>query len=304
MGLYQKYRPQKFEDVIGQDKAVKALLGLLEGGGTLPSAFLFHGPHGCGKTTLGRLVAKFLGCSKADYKELDTADFRGIDSMREIRRTVNYAPMDGDVRVWLLDECHQITKDGQDALLKALEDPPPHAFFILCTTEPEKLRPTIRSRCSDFGLGLLSDKDIGKILVRACKGEKKRPPMDVIKHIARGCNGSGRVAMVALEKVINLPEDEMLEVAECAVIEQQKSVKLANALLKNAPWKTIAGMLRDTKDDPERTRIGIRMYMRAILIKGPNDRAAEILETFHQPYHYTPTAAADLVEDCWAVTNG
>lgn len=303
MGLYQKYRPRTFKEVIGQDAVVSSLQSVLSAE-EFPHAFLFHGPAGCGKTTLGRILAQELGVGEADFKELDTADFRGIDSMRDIRRTVSYAPMEGKVRVWLLDECHQITGDGQDALLKALEDAPAHAFFILCTTDPQKLKKTVRSRCAEYEISALEPKHIGEILVRACKGEGVKPPMDVLKLIARECMGSARTALVALEQVLRMPEDQMLEAAKRSVETEAKTNALCQKLLKGAPWKDVAACLKDIPDDPERVRISVFNYMAAVL-RGGNERAFSVMCRFETPYHYTPTASAMLARDCYdALTSG
>jgi len=299
VGLYQKHRPESFDGVIGQDKTVTALQTLFDKGKTLPHSFLFSGPAGTGKTTLGRIIAQRLGCSDSDYQELDTADFRGIESMRDIRRKVHYSPLEGEVRVWLLDECHQITNDGQEALLKALEDTPEHAFFILCTTNPEKLKPTIRSRCSHFQLQALSPADIGKVLVTVCKAERAQVIPDALKSIAQNCMGSARTALVALEQIMNLPKEKQVASALLAVEEEQQTNKLCQALLKGMGWGKITDILGSLKDDPERVRIGVVNYMRIILSKTWNPKAVGILQQFNsRSYHYPGTAKADLLQDC------
>ena len=149
--LHQLYRPESFDEVIGNEDTIERLKAVLGNEIRRPHSYLLHGPAGCGKTTLGRIIAKEVGCKGMDFVELDSADFRGIQSVRGIRRQTAYAPMESECRVWLLDEAHALTNDAQTALLKALEEPPSHVYFILCTTMPEKLLPTLRSRCSQYG---------------------------------------------------------------------------------------------------------------------------------------------------------
>lgn len=303
MPLYQKYRPSGLDEMIGNESVLTSLKQVLSKPlAEVPKAFLFHGPAGCGKTTLGRIVKSMLGCSDADYQELDTADFRGIDSMRDIRRTVSYSPMAGPCRIWLLDECHQITGDGQEALLKALEDAPIFAFFVLCTTNPEKMKPTIRSRCMEFPVQALGAKDIGKILVTACKGEKAKVSIEVLKFIAVECMGSPRTALVALEQIIGLPEDKAMDVAKRKIQEQEESNKLCSLLLKKASWREIAACVSTLKAEPESTRRGVIGYMTAILLRGEeNDQAFTVIDCFGE--NYFNTGKAGLVASCWLATH-
>ena len=147
--LAVKYRPKRLADFLGNTETVQALRALMERE-EMPHTILFTGPSGTGKTTLARIVARRLQCSEHDLQELNTADFRGIDTIRDVVRNMALCPMSGSCRVWILDEVHQLSKDAQHALLKALEDTPKHVYFLLATTDPAKLLPTIRTRCVTF----------------------------------------------------------------------------------------------------------------------------------------------------------
>ena len=148
MSLHIVYRPDKFEEVIGNKITVKTIQNKIHGIEP-PHAILLHGPSGCGKTTLGRIISSELGCkiNSNDFNELDIAQLTGVDTAREIRQNMSFLPMESKCRVWLLDEFHKASTSFQNAMLKALEDAPRHVYFILCTTDPEKIIKTVQTRC-------------------------------------------------------------------------------------------------------------------------------------------------------------
>ena len=138
MSFARKYRPKSFKTFIGNQKTIEAVQGILDG---RTHSFMITGPTGCGKTTMGRIIAKELQCLGDDFCEMDSADFRGIDTIRNLRKQIQYRPIEKDskCRVFLMDEVHKLTGDAQAALLKNLEEPPDHIYFILCTTDPQKV---------------------------------------------------------------------------------------------------------------------------------------------------------------------
>ena len=172
------YRPTDFEEFIGSGISIKALKSKIEKDDP-PHSYLIHGPSGCGKTTLGRIVASWLINTdnienNMNYMELDAASFGLKDTVRDIRKKMKMAPIGGDkARVWLLDECHKLTPDAQEVLLKALEDTPSHVYFILATTEPEKLKITLKRRCLPIEVFPVDEEDMTTFLNQIVEEEEK-----------------------------------------------------------------------------------------------------------------------------------
>ena len=170
MSLFNKYRPTSFDEIKGNKQIISSLPELLQKDDR-PHSFLIHGPTGCGKTTIGRIIANELGCVGSDFREVDSADFRGIDTIREIRKNSLFKPLEGKVRVWLIDECNKLTNDAQNALLKILEDSPPHVYFVLCTTDPQKLIPAIKGRCAQYQVAPLLERELFGLLRKIARDE-------------------------------------------------------------------------------------------------------------------------------------
>jgi len=166
--LQLKYRPKNFENFIGNNSTITALKSSLDK--KTVRCYLIHGKSGCGKTTLARIIATKLGATDRDIKELNVSNQRGIDKARKIITLTIYRPL-GGVRVFILDEAHRSTVDFQNAMLKIMEEPPKGNYFVLCTTEPEKLLETIKNRCSIFHVRELSIDEITILLNYVIKEE-------------------------------------------------------------------------------------------------------------------------------------
>jgi len=222
--LYRKYRPQVFAEVAGQDHIIQTLCNSIKSG-RVSHAYLFSGPRGCGKTTTARIMAKALNCqdrkvgncepcgkcsscleitngNSLDLIEIDAASHRGIDDIRELRDGIKYVPSKSKYKVFIIDECHQLSKDAANALLKTLEEPPAHAIFILATTELHKMLPTILSRCQRFDFRKLKIDE----LVHRLKGlaEKENVKIDkaALELVAINAGGSVRDAESLLGQVL------------------------------------------------------------------------------------------------------
>jgi len=302
--LYLRYRPQTLDEIVGNEETVEILKSYFTGKVDVPRSILFHGPTGCGKTTLARIVARELGVKGEDIKEIDSADFRGIDTIREIRRQSQYKPLESPCRVWILDEVHRLTNDAQSALLKELEDTPKHVYYILCTTDPQKLLPTIRGRCAEFQVRTLNEIEMKKLLRRVVKAEGERLRKEVYEQIAQDSIGHPRNALQILAQVLAVPPNKRLEVAKRAAEKQSEMIELCRALIKGEPWPKVAGILKGLKEeDPERIRRAVLGYCQAILLSGKQDNSvAAVMEEFLEPVYNS--GFPGLVFACYAVCCG
>jgi len=287
MPLHIDYRPDNLDEIEGNEAVVKALKSKLKSK-DIPHSFLITGPSGCGKTTIARIIKTELGCSDDNYKEVDSADFRGIDSIREIRKQMNTKGLGGGIKVYLLDECHQISKDGQSALLKALEDTPPHVYFILATTDPQKLLPTIKTRCTTYNVEPLTQAHMEKFLAEICDSEAKKVPEKVLAQIAMDSMGSPRAALVILDKVIDMKKKDMEEAAKQAAIQENQSIELYQAVIKKKGWKAISAIIKGLNEEPETIRIKGMFYFEAVLLNSGQERMFDILECLNKPIYNEP----------------
>ncbi len=300
MSLYLKYRPGSWDEVRGNEETVSVLKGMLADRNTCPHSFLLTGPTGCGKTTVGRLIAKTLDCSGDDFTEVDSADFRGIDTVRDIRTVSQYAPRDSSCRVWLIDEVHKMTNDAQNALLKILEDTPAHVYFILATTDPQKLLPTIKGRCSTFQVKPLTETQMMALLISIARAEGVALPKVVYQQIAQDSFGFSRNAIQVLEQVIKVEPEKRLEAAKQYAEQQSQTIELCRALFSKTPWKLVATVLEGLKDqEPENIRRAVLGYAQAVLLKSDNVLAGYVLQAFSEPYYNV--GFPGLVLSCYSV---
>ncbi len=219
--FYRKWRPQSLAEVSGQEQVTRTLLNALSSG-RLSHAYLFCGPRGTGKTSTGRILAKAVNClnngkgepcnecsmckaitngSALDVIEIDAASNRRIDDARELREKVRYAPNEARYKVYIIDEVHMLTDEAANALLKTLEEPPPRVIFILATTDPHKLLPTIISRCQRFDFHRISPPDVSAKLTEICGKEGIKIDADGLRLITRSAQGSLRDAENILEQL-------------------------------------------------------------------------------------------------------
>lgn len=304
MPLALDYRPQTLKELAGNTSLKKSLGGILQRPlKEIPHAMLFTGLSGGGKTTCAGIVANHLKCDPNEITEVNSANFRGIDTARELDRVLRYPPMRGQVRIWVLNEVHQWLAPVQNAMLDILEKAPAYAFFILTTTDPQKLITPLRKRCVEFEVLPLTDDEMFDMLVGVVEAEKSDVPDNILDNIIAVANGSSRNALQLLEKVIDLDVKDMATVAMKFDDEEKVTKDLIDKLLKKRPWKEVATVLKNITAEQETIRIGIRNYCAAILLNGTdNKQAALIIACMDKPMYETGKAA--ITAACYDVICG
>jgi len=304
MSLYHKYRPKTLDEVVGNETTILALSGDLNKK-EKPHAFLLSGPTGCGKTTLGRIIATVLECKDSNFREMDSADFRGIDTIRYIREQSMYKPIGGTCQVWLLDECHKLTNDAQHALLKTLEDSPPHVYYVLATTDPHKLIPTILGRCAQYNVAPLGDNLMYKLLRRIVREEKEELTKEIYDQIIRDSEGHPRNALQILDQVLAVPSENRLKAAKKVHESVTETIELCRMLVNKASWNKVAQTLvglKDKNEDVEKVRRAVLGYCQSIILKGQNHQAVFIMDEFMEPFYNS--GFPQLTYACYKVVHG
>ncbi|KKQ98697.1 MAG: DNA polymerase III, subunit gamma and tau [Candidatus Nealsonbacteria bacterium RIFCSPHIGHO2_01_FULL_38_55] len=296
--LYRKYRPQTFAEITGQEHVVQTIKNAISLG-AISHAYIFSGPRGSGKTTIARLLAKaancrerkprnFEPCNKCsscleimgtrslDFIEIDAASHRGIDEIRELRDGVKFAPVKEKYKVFVIDECHQLTKEAANALLKTLEEPPNHAIFILATTEIHKMISTIISRCQRFDFRKLNLAEITSRLEFISDRENSRFEKSALELIALNSGGSIRDAESLLDQVLafagDLGKDREIKIKDIKELLGIADVEIIGKFVDLLREKNAAGALKLLQDifekgyDPQEFSKALIRYLRQVLI--------------------------------------
>lgn len=255
LALYRAWRPQRFDEVVGQEKTVAALRNAIKEG-RLSHAYLFSGPRGTGKTSIAKIVARSVNCEHPeagepcnqcsscrdinngnfmDVIEIDAASNRGIDEIRDLREKVRVLPAQGKKKVYIIDEVHMLTTEAFNALLKTLEEPPDSVIFILATTEPHKIPETIRSRCQSYHFRRLTGEEITNRLQQAAVSNSIELDEEALLLIARRANGGMRDALSTLDQVYSykgqaINKEDVLDVL--GLVDELYLAGLVDALLK------------------------------------------------------------------------
>lgn len=305
MDLGTKYRPQRLKDVRGNADVVATLSSWIRAG-TIPHCLMFAGGSGMGKTTLARILARRMKCDDADFEEINSAgEARGIDKIKSIERNKGLAPF-GACRIYLFDEAHKLTNDAQNAMLKMIEDPPSHCFFFLCTTEPNKLIKTVRTRCTTLEVKPLNPIDMRELVLDVVEAEGKELSEDALSKLIDVADGSARQALSLLAPVLSLPLDEQ-ENAVRESMQEDIAITIARELITRQPnWKKLIPLLKDVRNDKaEGIRWLILGYASSVVMGGGGatvGRAFTLLDQFSTNYY--DTGRAGLIRDCYEICHG
>lgn len=285
-GLQNIYRPKSFKTFVGNKDVLESLQSVLARD-KAPSAFLITGPSGTGKSTLGRIIKKELGCKDTDFKELNSADDRGIDGMRKLISDMKFTPY-GKTKVFLLDEFHQCTSTAIEALLKGIEEPPPYMHWIFCTTNPEVLKPTFKRRCHIYELEALRDTELHVLFKRILKREKRDQfvTLKIRNKIVDLANGSAGIALKLLDMVIDMEDEERaLNTLKSSGSTETDVIEICRALTAyNMPaktkWLKVKKLLKDFKGDGESSRFPILAYFNSILLNNGGEDTFFAMQPF------------------------
>lgn len=286
MSLYKKHRPQTPNELVGNTATVKAVGGLLKTG-NFPSAVLFTGPSGCGKTTLARMVAqRGLQCDPSNVYELNSANMTGVDVVRDIARAAETRALVGRGKVWILDEVHMLTKAAQEALLKLLEDGPEGVWFMLCTTNPDKLIAAIKTRCTELKVAAVKAADMLALLKRVVAAEGFTFSDKELDQIVAVADGSPRAALVTLEKAAAVQGADRVDIIGRGDVDPNNFEFYRS--LGGKSWPDVTAHLKRYKEeemDPEAVRRILLGIARAGLANKPDAFAALVIDVFQFPFY-------------------
>jgi len=290
--LSLSYRPTSLEEFFGNE-AIKESLKSILAREDRPKTILLSGPSGCGKTTLARIIAKMVNCNDMDLAQYNISDMRGIDTAREIIASCQFEPLYGEVRVIVLNECHRATVDWMNAMLEILEEPPKGVYFILCTTEPEKLLKTIKTRSTTYTVSTLRKHEMISLIQWVTQSEGVQLSEKVKNAILFSAEGCARKALVILDQIIDIKEEEkQLEAINENTPDETTIIELCRKIMAKEPgparWKELSIMLKGIEQEPESIRRAILGYLSSVLINGSHDngkRVAQLISEFSNNYY-------------------
>lgn len=295
MPLHTIYRPHNLSEIIGNESVVDSLKSVLAREKDIPHCYMFVGPGGCGKSTFARILKEELGCSDADFYHYNAASkkSRGIDAVANIEDSMQYGPISGKIKIFHCEESHQFTPQAQESLLDMTEEPPSYVYFILCTTEPDKLKPTLIRRFHKYEVKPLNTIQLNKLINRTLEQEGVTTfPEEVIQKIISVCDGSPGRALNLLDTVIDLADDDQaFKAIEESTVSESNIAEIARMLLSGrGQWQSIAKMIDGLSGEPESLRYAFLGYFNKVLLNskpGQEERISEIMIPFMDSIMYS-----------------
>lgn len=308
MSLEVKHRPDCLDAFYGNKETARILKNYFKGPKEkVPHAFLFTGPRGCGKTTLARIAAETVGAVNDCIIEMDSASFNGIDHVRKIQGNIRYLPSgESTARAYILDECHQMSKPAQNAMLKMLEEPPDHVYFFLATTDPQKLIATLKDRCKVLPVAPLAEEELRELMDEVCEAEDKKIPQAVLDEIVENSDRRPRTALNYLDICMVLKKEADM-IKAIAPIEAVKTeiIELCIALMEKKAWKKIVKLIKGLeKEEPENIRLAVMGYCAWVALN-KIDQAAQaymVMDSFRETLY--DNGKAGLILYCYEVVEG
>lgn len=301
--LQLSYRPKYLDDIVGNSETVNSLKTVLERDqNKIPRSYLFHGHFGCGKTTLAKVICNELDIEEKDIKFMNMSNYTGVDHMRDLLSKIRYKPLGGsDFRAYIMDEVHELSTASMNCLLNDLENPPDHVIFILCTTDPQKLKNTIRSRCYQYQVKPLNSEDTKVLLNKVAKAEKKKVSPKITKEIFLQSEGTPRDALILLDKIINIKDDEKaLQIVQGHINEEnEEAFELCKLFINGTlTWKKAKEIIKnlDGTVNYEQLRIGMMNYCESVLLNNGDSKCFALFDVLQEKtFIYTKRAGLTWV---------
>ena len=322
MPLHVDYRPAELDQLYGNEKLIESIRGAIHADSAFHT-YLITGPSGCGKTTIARIIKNELNVSDWDYKYFNASNTRGIDTVREVLQGMQLAPMEGKYKLYVFDECHQLTPQAQEALLKDTEEPPSHVFFVFCTTDPDKLKPSFKRRGFQAQVEKLLRKDILNLMKEVIDAEiyfyenekatdnvkeklsrLKNIPDDLYSEIVNAADGSPGQALKLLDQVIRTSnlEDARGNLQgifgdEASILEIARTIA-DQRIAVETKWKKCQGLLATVDAESEAIRKGILTYLGKVMLgKQASPEIAMQIVVFGESTMYSYKAG--LIAQCY-----